>query len=530
MSFTSLYFPLFLAGVFLLYFVVPRRWRWVVLLAASYAFYAFTGPLNLVFIVATTAATWYAARRVAAVETARKADFAAHPDYTTAEKKSRRDAAKKLQKRWLTAGLLVDLGILAVVKYTNFVVGNVNSLIGSLGIGTRLGFLQLALPLGISFYVFMAVGYLIDVYRNRHPAEANPFRLALFVSFFPQLIQGPISRFGDLSKTLYEPHDFDAGVFSRGIQRVLWGYFKKVVIADRVFVAVQSVISEPGTYQGGWVLMGMLFYALQLYADFTGGIDITIGIAESLGIKVTENFLRPYFSKNIIEYWRRWHISMGAFFRDYVFYPVSFSKFFLKLSTRSRKWFGESFGRRFPVHVATTITWLATGIWHGAAWNFIVWGLLNGLIIILTGELEPAYKRFHARFPAVAPTFGWRLFQVLRTFLLMSSLRILDCYRDVGTSFAMFGTLFSRFSLAPLHPQSWRLLGLSPADTVVLALGTALLITVSLAARRGSVRDRLARRPYAFRQAVWIALLLIIIVIGVYGLGYDATGFIYAQF
>ncbi|HOB20919.1 MAG TPA: MBOAT family O-acyltransferase, partial [Candidatus Atribacteria bacterium] len=252
--------------------------------------------------------------------------------------------------------------------------------------------------MGISFYTFQTMGYIIDVYRGKHPAERNFFKLALFVSFFPQLIQGPISRFSDLAQTLYKEHSFDSRNISFGIQRILWGYFKKVVLADRILVAVNTLIKNPDTYQGAYVLIGMLFYAYQLYADFTGGIDITIGIAQVLGIEVKENFHRPYFSKNIVEYWRRWHITMGTWFRDYLFYPLSVSKPMLNISKHSRRLFGEALGKRIPVYLSTFIVWFATGIWHGASWNFIVWGLMNCVVILISQELKPFYDWFHSRF------------------------------------------------------------------------------------------------------------------------------------
>lgn len=426
-------------------------------------------------------------------------------------------------------GLFLNFGILAVLKYTNFAIANVNGLLSFWGTEKRLPFLNLLLPLGISFYTFITMGYLIDVYRGKYPAETCLGRLALFVSFFPQLIQGPINRYDEMKETLYTEHLFDAREIAFGLERVLWGFFKKLVIADRILTGVTTIIKAPEVYDGIYVFVGMMFYALQLYADFTGGIDITVGVAQVLGIRVRENFIRPYFSKNIAEYWRRWHISLGAWFTEYIFYPVSVCQPMLNFSRFCRKHFGDYVGKRMPVYVASLAVWFTTGIWHGASWNFIVWGLLNGIIIILSQECEPLYARFHSRFP-VAGTWWYSLFQVVRTVLLMSSLRMLDCYRNVPLTFRMFGDMLLHSRLSQLFDGRLMSLGLTMSDYLVLGLGTVVLIGVSLAGRNGSVREKLAARPAPVRYAVIYSLFLCTLIIGAYGVGYDSSQFIYNQF
>ena len=202
----------------------------------------------------------------------------------------------------------------------------------------------------------------------------------------------------------------------------------------------------------------------------------------------------------------------------------------LAISKKSRSLMGPELGKRVPVYLATLITWFATGIWHGASWNFIVWGLLNGVVIIISQECAPLYRRFHERFPGVGATFGWRLFQVVRTFWLMSALRSLDCYRDVPLTFSMVGTIFTRFSLAPLFDGSLLELGLGMGDWIVAGLGCLLMLGVSLRQRRGSVREQLERSPAPVRYAAAFALTFAVLVFGAYGVGYDASQFIYNQF
>ena len=293
---------------------------------------------------------------------------------------------------------------------------------------------------------------------------------------------------------------------------------------------------------------GMMFYALELYADFTGGIDITIGVAQALGIRITENFNRPYFSKSIKEYWRRWHITMGTWFTDYIFYPISVCKPMLKFSKFSREHFGEVIGKRMPVYLSSFAVWLATGIWHGASWNFVVWGLGNWAVIMISQEFMPLYQKFHDKVngavnrkrtkdrPLEKGGFRlennsfYRLFQILRTILLMSCLRSFDCYRDVPLTFRMFGSMFTGGNWHILWDGSLLGLGLGPVDYWILAAGTALLIAVSLIQRRGSVREKIAAKPYPVRFAVWYGLFLIVLLMGAYGIGYDASQFIYNQF
>ena len=530
MLFTSYAFLGFIAVLFLLYYLVPKRFQWKLLLAASYLFYFIAGPSWLLYILATTVSIYFAAIWIEKTGKQQKDYIKAHREQLSKEeKKAYKDKMKARQWRYLLVCLLLNLGILAVVKYTNFAISNVNGLLRLAGSARQFDFWDIALPMGISFYTFQALGYLIDVYRGTVAAERNPFRLALFVSFFPQLIQGPISRFGDLAQSLYEEHKFDTKQFGFGLERILWGYFKKLVIADRILTGVNTIIRDTGNYRGAYVFVGMLFYALELYADFTGGIDITIGIAQALGIGVKENFNRPYFSKSVKEYWRRWHITMGTWFTDYIFYPISVCKPMLKLSKFARAHLGENIGKRVPVYLSSFAVWLATGIWHGASWNFVVWGLGNWVVLMVSQELEPLYARFHKRFDVQKK--GWfKLFQVLRTILVMSCLRTFDCYRNVPLTFRMFGTLFTEHNWHIVWDGSLLGLGLGVVDYGVLFAGLILLVVVSLLQRSGSVRERIAAKPYPVRFLLWYGLFLAVLLAGAYGIGYDASQFIYNQF
>ncbi|MHB8963595.1 MAG: MBOAT family O-acyltransferase [Saccharofermentanales bacterium] len=530
MLFTSYTFIAFIAVLFIAYYLIPGRFQWMLLLVASYLFYFMASPKYLIYISVTTVSTYIAGYFINRISEGQTRHLQLHKaELGKEEKKEYKASAKAKQRRWLVACLLLNFGILAVIKYTNFTIANINFFLDAAGADGRLSFLTLALPMGISFYIFQTMGYLIDVYRGKAQIEKNVFRLALFVSFFPQLVQGPISRHEDLARTLYGPHKADSRAISFGLQRILWGFFKKLVIADRILVAVNTIIRSPDDYQGVFVFAGMLFYALQLYADFTGGIDITIGIAEVLGIRIKENFNAPFMAKSITDYWRRWHISMGTWFKDYLFYPISVSRPMLNLSRSARRRLGDSVGKRVPVYVATIIVWFATGIWHGSSWNFVVWGLMNGLVIILSQECEPLYARFHGRFK-VKDRAWYAAFSVVRTVLLMSVLRMFDCYRDVPLTFRMFFSMFTRFNYAKLFDVEAMKLGLTGADYFVLAAGLAVLVASGIHRERGDFRERLASKPLVWRYAVFYALLVAVILLGAYGAGYDASQFIYNQF
>lgn len=528
MLFTSYGFIAFLCVLFAAYYLVPKRAQWGLLLAASYLFYAFAGWECLIFILITTISSYLTARLIGRASRREQDYLALHKDEMDKDaRKAYKAKQKKRRFAILVCGLVLNFGILAVLKYTAFALTNVNSILNAFG-REGLAIPDLLLPMGISFYIFQTMGYLIDVYRAKTEVERNPAKLALFVSFFPQLVQGPISRHSDLAAQLYAPHTFDGRTFTYGLQRILWGYFKKLVIADRILVAMKVLLGDVSQYRGAYVVLLILLYSIEIYADFTGGIDITIGIAEALGIRVKENFMRPFSSKSTKEYWNRWHITMGSWFTDYVFYPLSVCKPMMKLSKSSRKLLGNTLGKRVPVYLATVVTWFLTGLWHGAAWNFIVWGLLNCLVILVSQELEPLYARFRKRFPKLAASGGYGKFMAVRTFLLMGLIRSLDCYRDVPTTFSMWGSMLTTWNYSSML-RSLPSLGLHLSDLIILLLGCLLMAGVSTLSAKRSVRERLYDRPI-LSWTLCGALFVCILLFGAYGIGYDASQFIYNQF
>ncbi|MCL2079002.1 MAG: MBOAT family protein [Oscillospiraceae bacterium] len=560
MLFTSSAFLLFLAVLLALYSLTPQKYRWLVLLAGSMAFYGLAEPLFLLYICSTIAITYICTMLISGAWLRRDkkllemmsnvGDLANADDRSGGTRRagitSYRDApadgdkelrrqvrgtAKAVCKRWMLLCLFLILGILSVVKYTDFTVSNVNSMLSFFGSSKRFGIFGIIVPMGISFYTFQAVGYVVDVYREKAKIERNPLKLALFISFFPQVVQGPISRFGELSKTLYSGDPLTRSGAARGAHRILWGFFKKLVIADRLWPALSFLTANSDSYQGVYYLFTIALYAVVLYCDFSGGIDIAIGVAEMFGVRLPENFNRPFYSKSIQEYWQRWHMTMYGWFRDYVFYPMAASKKMLKFSKACRKPFGNSFAKRLPVHISLVFVWFLTGLWHGAAWNFIVWGLINGFVLMVSLEFAPLYARFNARFPSLSKNLLWRCFQILRTFWLMNLIRSFDIYAGVSNTFKMIGTVTSNFSLDKFIGEGISNLTLPISDYISAGAGLLIVFFVSYLGRGESdYRDRLLKIKWPLRYVAAGLVFFMTLIMGAWGHGFDARQFIYNMF
>ena len=427
--------------------------------------------------------------------------------------------------------LLFNLGLLCVFKYFHFALAQVNallSLFGGAGIADRFHF---AVPLGISFYTFQSIGYLLDTYWEKTAAEKNYFKVLLFVSFFPQMTQGPISNFAQLSSELYSEHSFQYKNYAWGFQRMLWGFFKKMVVADALAPCVQNVFANYSQYPGISVFIGALCYSVQIYADFSGYMDIMCGLCEILGIHLTENFERPYFSKSVTEYWRRWHISMGVWFKNYIYYPIGMSTWSRNLAKTCRDRFGKNLSNTIPATIALLITWAATGLWHGASWAYIVWGLLNGLFIILSLWMEPVYTAMRTRLRVKEDSFGWKLFRTLRTFILVTFIKVLPEVGSLSDGLGFWKQIFTNHaipgSLGALLP--FLVPTYSRFTYVFLSLGIVLMLVFSLLQRTRPVRERFNRLPAVVR-----ILIISIAVLTVASYGVIATwnggGFLYAQF
>lgn len=522
------------------YWFPVKKYQWTVLLAASYLFYLWASLKAAAFILVTTL-TVYAAALVMhknIVET--KATTASHKaDWDRTQKKQYKEEMKKKRRRILIATLVLNLGILGFLKFFPVLTDGVNQMLGVFGVGQSVPTLKLFLPLGISFYTFQSAGYLIDVYREKFEPEKNIAKFALFVSFFPQIIQGPISFYDQLAHQLYAKRQFSYHNLKHGALLMLWGYLKKMVIADRAVCLIQTVTADYTQYSGTVILITVLTYALQLYADFSGGIDISRGAAQILGIEMAENFRRPYFAVTINDYWRRWHITLGAWMKNYVFYPLAMSKSFLKIGKNMKQRFGNTnagvhVAKVFPTGLASFITFLLVGIWHGANMKYVAFGVWNGGIIMLSVLLQPAFDKGLQILSINGKSWWWHPFRIFRTFLIVLVGYMFDIGENFTQAMAMMGKCISDFTLNRMQIQEQLLVcGLTKGDYILLILSAFFLFCVSLIQERNSDTTVRALLEQKYRKSQWVIVmlaLLIIAIFGVYGPGYNAAQFVYMQF
>lgn len=530
MSIISLAFIAFLGIVFLIYFLTPPKYQWITLLAFSYVFYLFAGVKLLAFLAFTTASTFYLGLAIQKINT-EYSERAKVQGLSRAEKKGLKEEGNKKKKKFMLAALLANFGILFVLKYLSYLSVPSNFLFSRLGIDLALPTDSLFLPLGISFYTFQSMGYIVDLYRNKFQAETNLFRFALFVSFFPQIIQGPISRFDELAGQLYKPHAFDYTRVKFGLELMLWGYFKKLVIADRIAIMTSAVFANPEQYQGFYVVFAGIFSWLELYFDFSGGIDIVRGVAEALGIVMPENFKRPFFADSLAEFWRRWHMTLNNWWRDYIFYPLTLSKAFTKLGKKCKKIFGNEAGKKVPIMLALLIVRVINGVWHGAYLYFFIGGLYNGIMIALAFLLEPQFKRWIEKLHVNTACLSWKAFRIVRTFLLLCVPKLIYNAETWGQMMFNIRCAFGQFNPWIFFDESLFTLGVSKEQFYLVLAALLIVFTVSLFQEMGyNIRQKLEEQNVGFRWLVYLTGICAIMFFGVYGIGYDVAGFQYMQF
>ena len=540
MTYTSINFIFFVMVTALLYFALPlKKHKWVVLLAASIFFYLVAGYKYAMFILFTAISTYLIGLWVDKISKNSKAVLKKNKAEWSREEKKKYKNKIKVQKRLvMSLALVLNFGILAFLKYFNFFSGSLNDILGSFGIDFSAPTLALFLPLGISFYTFQSMGYIVDVYREKTPAQRNPLKFLLFVSFFPQIVQGPISIYDQLAHQLYEPHSFDFTRFKHGMMLILWGFFKKLIIADRAVIAITTVTGNYNSYGGSTLLFTVLLYSVQLYADFSGGIDISRGVAQIFGIDMIDNFKRPYFSKSINEYWRRWHISLGAWLKNYLFYPLAMSNLFI---TASKKMKGTRFGKTaagahiskvLPTSIASLIVFLVVGIWHGADWKYVGFGLWNGLIIMISILLQPVFEATLKKFHINPKAIWWGVFQMLRTFVIVLVGYVFDIAPGFDQAMRTFRLIFTNQSLAAAKLEIGTL-GLGKKDFIVIVVGIIVIFTASVIQERHpqtTIREMLDKKSFALRFALIFLGIMAVIVYGIYGSGYNPADFVYMQF
>lgn len=534
MSLTSYKFLFFTLIVLLVYYLMPKKYRWTALLCASMGYYLIICYKYIGFILITIVSTFFGGKWLYSVMEKSKATLKENKGvWSSDEKKAYKEKTKKKKYGIVALILVFNFGILAFLKYFNFFADVVVDFFGLFGLHLKDVELGLILPLGISFYTFQSMGYIIDIYRSQVKPEKNIAKYALFVSFFPQIIQGPISFYSDLSPQLYNGNDFDFANLKRGAELVLWGFFKKLIIADRLLQSFNAIIDAQADFSGTYMLVAVLIYAIQLYTDFSGGIDITRGIAEMFGIHLAENFKRPYFAKSISDYWRRWHITLGAWLRNYLFYPIAMSKAFQKFGKFSKAKFGKHIGKVLPTSIASLITFLVVGIWHGANGKYVAFGIWNGVIIMISTLLEGTFQKWMEKLKISAKNVFFIAFQLIRTLFIV----LVGYYFDIAENFSNAMNMMFR-SVSDFHisdllaPEFLSNIKISEADIIVLGLTLTILFIASLIQERTGkdIRDSLNKKPFILQCIVLLAGVALVLLMGVYGPGNDPADFVYMQF
>lgn len=524
-----LYLLPFLGGSVLFYYLIPAKFRWIWLLFASLVFYMLSMQYLIAAAAFTTLTVWLGGMHLERIN----ADFKAKKkSLGRSERKAAKQQAASRCRRVIALLCVINFGILFFTKYFNFFGENINRLFHAINLPAQIPVLSIFLPLGISFYTLSAVSYVTDVARGVCRAEPNYFRLLLFLIFFPVITEGPISRYGQLGEELRKEHKFDYTGFCFGCQLIIWGLFQKVVLSDRVNMYVKTIFSHHEKYSGFPVLIAILLYTFQLYMDFAGCINIARGSAELFGIRLEENFKRPFFAASVNEFWRRWHITLGTWFKDYIFYPISLGTHFQKFSQLCRKHMNRYYAATIPGIFALFAVWLGNGIWHGAEWKYVCYGLYYYVIMVLGMLFEPAFAYFCGKCRIDRTGRLWHRMQVARTFILVNIGMLLFKAADIKTAVSMFLSVFTPWvGKKSFWQLAFNIGGLHKLDFILIIFSIILLYFVGRAQERGvHIRTFLMEKPLPLRWACYMLPLLAVIIIGAYGPGWGAADFIYAKF
>lgn len=518
MSYTSVAFIAFLIIIFPAYFFTPKKFKYIMLLTVSMIFYIINSKFLTFFMIGSTLLTYGAGLLL------EKQNAMFKEKKKELEKEQRKLLKKQVdskKKLILTLAVIVDIGILLVLKYTPFFMSAANTILGA-----ELEIIRFTLPLGISYYTLTTVSYMADVFRGQVHAEKNPLKLLLFVSFFPHIVEGPFARYGELGKTLFEGTPFDFDRFVNGFMRILYGLIKKMIFADRAGIFVNSVFENPDTAAGGNLLLAAIFYTFQIYAEFSGCMDIVIGVGEAFGIIMTENFRRPFFSKSIDEFWRRWHITLGAWLKDYIFYPMSFSKPMKKLASSSLNKFGDYYGSLVSSVIPLFCVWFTNGLWHGASIKYIVYGLYYFALMMLGKFLKPLTDKLIAKLKINTESKAWAVFSYLRTDLIVLFGMLMFRSKSLSETGMITKRIFTEFGFTSIFCENFCIY-----DLLIVIIGVVLLFVFGVLMEKGvDIRKKLGESKFIFTWLLLLAMSFLLIVFGKYGAGSGASPFIYGQF
>ncbi len=528
MQYCSLvYLAAFLPITLLIYALTNKKKRWLVLLIASYIFFLSLSGKLIVYLLFSTLSIHHFGLWLDRLNKDRDKEVELNKE----NKKEIKELYKKKMGRVVLLSVIIHIGLLVCLKYTGFFGENINNLLEILNFDFRFKIPKILIPIGISFYTLQGLSYIFDVYKGKIDADTNLGRLALFMSFFPCIMEGPICRYNDTAIKLYDGEDLTYKNLAFGAQRILWGLFKKMIIADRLNPFIEKIFCEYNSLDGGVILLGAIFYTIQLYADFSGTIDVVIGSGELFGISLPENFRQPFFSKNISDFWTRWHITLGTWFRDYIFYPVSLSKPMKKMTLNLRKILGNHFGPLVAGSVALLCVWLSNGLWHGAAWTFVFFGIYHFILIVLGNIFTPFIINVCKRRHITRTSKPYVFMQIIKTSILVVFGELFFRATTLSSGFAMFKKIFTDFSFDSLKMGTIFKLGCDRADFTIIILALIIIFIVGLLKEKGiNVRELIAKQNIFVRWTLYYLLIIAIVIFGAYGFGYAPVDPIYANF
>lgn len=492
MSFVSINFILFLITTILVYYITPKKFRFIVLLLANTSFYFISCGWNILYLLISIVSIYFAGLGISKYKNKKKLIF--------------------------VGAIILNILLLVFLKEHNYVIKSFNNLFNG-----NISLLNIAVPLGISYYTLVAISYIIDIYLGRTKPIKNFFKIYLSMTFFPLMIEGPIVKIGEVADSLYEGQKFDYNNLKYGYLRILWGFAKKIVIADRVALVVDKVFA--GGYGGLTVVIAMILYVVQIYTEFSGCMDIVLGIGRIFNIKIPENFREPFFSKDISEFWRRWHITLGRWLKDYIFFPLSMNKLNMKINLKTHKKLP-----RFLADILTSIipmlgVWLLMGVWHGYGKKYIVYGLYWFVIIIIGMLLKPMFKFIIDKLKIKTECFSYHLFQGLRTFMFVTI--GLTLFRT--TSIHNFIDVLSSTAKKTTGTATELMGGSSQIILVIFSVILVLLIDI-FKYNGIKIDEWLEKQNIVFRYIFFLAALFFVLIFGMYGYGYDSSSFIYGGF
>lgn len=526
--FAVIFLVAFLPICIIVYSIIPQKTKKYFLLFASMVFFWMVSGQLIVYLILTIMSVHYFGIWLDRIQGKRNAAVKAAP-------KEERKALKKVflhQSRLvLLFAAVIHIGVLLVIKYSPFFTTNVNNLFTLLNVPLQLDIPSYIMPIGISFFTLQAISYLFDVYRGLIKADDNIFRLALFMSFFPQIVEGPICRYGQTADQLWNVKQIEFENLKLGAQRILFGLMKKLVIADRLNPLIKEVFSNYSNYQGGIIAIAAVCYTIQLYMDFSGTMDAVMGIAQIFGVTMPENFQRPFFSKSISEFWQRWHITLGTWFKDYIFYPVTMSKPMKNLTSSARKKLGNHFGPLLAGSVALFCVWFCNGLWHGSAWNYIFFGMYHFALILAGNIISPAVTATNKKLHINADCFAYRTMQMVRTTILVIIGELFFRAEGLKDGLAMFGKMVTDFSFSTLDSTLMDKLKIDVQDIIIVAVALVIIFVISVLNEKGiNIRLSLKKKNIVIRWGLLYALIMFIVIFGAYGKGYVPVDPIYANF